>query len=315
MKRAIHPGGTGSQRKSGSMARAICLSVLAVIGFGVGATGAETVTLATYNVENYTLANRMVEGVYRPEYPKPEAEKAALRTVLRGLDADILALQEIGGRPFLEELRRDLRHDGLDYPHAVILEHSDEPRHVAVLSRRPFTAVEKHTDLTFRYFDGTERVRRGLLEVRLATAVGELTVFVVHLKSRFTERRDDPMSAQRRAGEAVVIRDRVLVRFPEPASAQFVIVGDFNDGRTARPVEAMLSRGQTIIAELLPAADSRNETWTHRYAKEDSYSRVDHILVSPGLAPVVHGAAARIYDGPGVREASDHRPVVMTLGR
>lgn len=286
----------------------LCLLLLG--GFGLRA---ETLTLATYNVENYTLADRMVEGVYRQEYPKPEAEKEALRAVVRALDADVLALQEIGGPAFLEELRRDLAHEGAGYPHAAIFVHGEAPRYVAVLSRRPFTAIEKHADLTFRYFNGVERVRRGLLEVRLSTAAGEIALFVVHLKSRFTERQDDPASATRRAGEAMAIRDRVLARFPEPASSRFVILGDFNDGPTARPVKAMLTRGQTRIAELLPATDSRGETWTHCYAKEDSYSRVDHILVSPGLLGEVRARAARIHDGPGVRAASDHRPVVTTL--
>ncbi len=36
-------------------------------------------------------------------------------------------------------------------------------------------------------------------------------------------------------------------------------------------------------------------------------------LVSSEVRPAVEGAAAKIYDGPGVREASDHRPVVVTL--
>jgi endonuclease/exonuclease/phosphatase family metal-dependent hydrolase len=40
---------------------------------------------------------------------------------------------------------------------------------------------------------------------------------------------------------------------------------------------------------------------------------VDHVLVSPGLVSAVAGGRAQIYDGPGVREASDHRPVVVRL--
>ena len=72
------------------------------------ALGAETLTVATFNVENYTLADRMVEGVFRQEYPKPEAEKAAVRRVIRAIRPDVLALQEMGAAPFLEVLQRDL---------------------------------------------------------------------------------------------------------------------------------------------------------------------------------------------------------------
>lgn len=276
---------------------------------------AETLTLATYNVENYTVTDRMTDAGYRPAYPKPEGSKQALRAVLHALDADVLALQEMGGRAFLDELRRDLATEGLAYPHAEILEAGDEPRYVAVLSRRPFTKVRGHADLNFTYAGAPEKVKRGLLEVGVKAAGGELTLFVLHLKSRYTDRADDPASAARRAGEAGAIRDRILEAFPDPGAVRFVVMGDFNDGPASRPVRAIAARGARVIAELLPVADSRGETWTHRYRRDDSYTRVDHVLVSPepGLRRAVKGDAARIYDGPGVGEASDHRPVIVTL--
>jgi endonuclease/exonuclease/phosphatase family metal-dependent hydrolase len=274
---------------------------------------AEPLTVATYNVENYTLADRTVEGVYRKAYPKPESEKSALRAVIRQIDADVLALQEIGGEPFLAELQRDLRSDGLDYAHTAVLTAIDPDRKIAVLSRRGLSRVVRHDDLGFKYFGETDRVKRGLLEVRVAAAGGEVTIFVVHLKSRYTERADDPAAALQRAGEATAARDRVLAQFPEPATAQFMILGDFNDGRSSRPVRAMLSRGRTTIAEWLPAADSRGEVWSHFFRRDDSYSRVDHVLVSPGLLPRVRGAAARIHDSAEVASASDHRPLVVVI--
>ncbi len=269
--------------------------------------------IATYNVENYGPANRLTEAGYRKDYPKPEAEKRALRAVIRAVDADVLVLQEMGGAPYLDELRRDLRTEGLDYPHAALATASDADRHLALLSKRELRGVVTHADLAFTYFGAKEPVKRGLLEATLATAAGDVTIFALHLKSRYTDRADDPMSATRRAGEATAIRDRVLKRFPDPAAARFVILGDCNDSRASKAVGFLQKRGKTEIARLLPAADSRGETWTHAYRKEDSYSRVDQILVSPPLLSAVHGGAARIHDGPGVREASDHRPVVVEL--
>jgi endonuclease/exonuclease/phosphatase family metal-dependent hydrolase len=285
------------------------------VGLAVLAARAETLTLATYNVENYTLTDRMTADGYRPEYPKSEDAKRALRKVIRMLDADVLALQEMGGRGFLDELRRDLAAEGCVYPHAEILEVDTEPRHVAVLSRRPFAGVVKHVDLGHRYFGREETVKRGLLEVRFSVGETELSLFVAHLKSRFTDRKDDPQSSQRRAGEAEAVRNRILERFPDPSVSAFVVVGDFNDGPVSRTVRAFSARGRTAIARLLPVADSRGETWTHRYSKEDSYTRVDHVLVSPGLerAAEVVGGRAIIHDGDDVNGASDHRPVAVVL--
>ena len=281
--------------------------------FAAAGLFAEPLTVATYNIENYTMTNRMAEDVYRKDYPKPEAEKDALRAVIRRMDADVLALQEVGGEPYLRELQRDLKREGMEYPHAAILQAEDPARMIAVLSRRAFVGVTQHDDLAFKYFDGTTKVRRGLLEVRVAQGRGEVALFVVHLKSRFTERPDDPAAAVLRAGEAVAIRDRVLKVFPDPASARFLVVGDFNDGRTQRPVRAILDRGKTRISEWLPAADSRGHVWTHFFRKDDSYSRVDHVLVSPGLIPSVRGGVGRVEDAEEVGRASDHRPVVVVI--
>ena len=286
--------------------------VVLVVGVVTWVRG-ETLTLATYNIENYGPANRVTETGYRKDYPKPEAEKQALRGVLRAINADVLVLQEMGGQSYLDELKRDLAAEGLVYPQAVLLAGDDADRHVALLSKRALIATTQHTDLEMRYFGKREAVKRGLLEVKLAVADGELTIFALHLKSRYTDRPDDPLSSIRRAAEATAIRDRVLLRCADPAVTRFVVLGDCNDDKASKALTFLQQRGKTAIAELLPAADSRGESWTHAYRKNDTYTRVDHALVSAALRPAVVGGAARIYDGAGWREASDHRPVLVTL--
>jgi endonuclease/exonuclease/phosphatase family metal-dependent hydrolase len=291
-------------------ARSFCVFLCLLVAAPIGA---ETLTIATYNLENYGPANRMTDGGYRKDYPKPEAEKAALRAVIRALAADVLVMQEMGPQAYLDELRRDLKTDGLDYPYHALAAASDADRHVAIFAKRPLKNVTTHTDLSFSYFGGKETVKRGLLEATIATHAGELTLFAVHLKSRFTDRADDPSSAIRRAAEATAVRDRVLKRFPTPAESRFVLLGDCNDNRASKAATFLQKRGKTEITTLLPAADSRGELWTHAFRREESYSRVDHVFVSPALRSAVQNGAARIYDGPSVREASDHRPVLVVL--
>lgn len=287
--------------------------VLLVVTMSAAGADAASITIATYNIENYVAADRRIENVYRPAYPKPEAEKDALRTVIRALDADVLAMQEMGAGGYLAELQGDLRAEGMDYPYAVLAKAEDAERHLAVLSRIPFRRVQAHADLDFRYFGTRVKVKRGLLEIAVAVDGAELTLFVVHLHSRFTERRDDPGSSIFRAGEAKAVRDYVLGRFPNPAAARFVLMGDCNDTRNSRPLRRLTRRGGTTIATLPKTVDRNGEAWTYGYRKEDAYSRVDFVLVSPGLSPAVPEGAARVYDGPGVKEASDHRPVVVRL--
>lgn len=276
------------------------------------ATGAE-LTFATYNVENYTATNRMTTVGYRKDYPKSEKSKAALRRVIKRIAADVIVLQEMGPMPYLNELQRDLRSAGVDYPYLFLVEASDEIRHVAMLSKQLPLRVQAHTDLDFKYFEGRETVKRGLLEAVFDTPSGEVTLWALHLKSRFEVREDDPESVKRRRGEATAIRNFILERFPDPQTARFLIIGDFNDVKRSASVRYMKKRGPLVISRLLSAKDSRGEHWTYHYQRTDTYSRVDHALVSPGLWNEVKGSEARIFDGPEVGTASDHRPLMVTL--
>lgn len=280
----------------------------------VAALTAQALTVATYNVENYLVTNRLVEGVYREKYPKPEAEKAAVRQAIKAMAPDLLAVQEMGTLPFLEELQRDLKAEGLDYPHLALVQGVDQDRHVAVLSKVPFKDVRRHAQVPVTYLGSADFVQRGVLEVTIGTNEGDLTVFVLHLKSRRTVRPDDPESAAQRSAEAEAVRDLVLQRFPDPTQAKFVICGDWNDTRGSRAVRALQKRGDTVVGEILRAGDSRGDTWTHFYRREDSYSRIDYLLVSPALRPfVANKGTARVFDGIEIGAGSDHRPVFMQL--
>jgi endonuclease/exonuclease/phosphatase family metal-dependent hydrolase len=292
---------------------------LAAAGLGLALFGAiravaQPLVVASYNVQNYTLADRRAADGFRPEYPKPEEEKAALRAVIRALNADVLVLQEIGGPAFLAELRRDLASEGLSYPHGEAMLAADEARGLGVLSRAPLGAMTAHKDLRARRrgAEEPEAVRRGLLQIEVPRADGALTLFVLHLKSRLAVDKDDPRAEEQRVAEAQAVRDRVLALFPEPSAARFLVLGDFNDLPGSRALQAMEARGKTKIATWLDAADSRGHGWTHAYPKAGLYSRFDHALVSERLAGQV--TRAWIADHPETAKASDHRPLVVELG-
>lgn len=290
------------------------LRALCFLLFSLGwVARAETLTVATYNVENYGTANRVTEDGFRRDYPKPEAEKAALRTVLRQLDADILILQEVGPQAYLDELQRDLTTEGVTYPYAKLIEGNDADRHLALLSRWPPKSVVSHAELEARYFNDRVKVKRGALEARFVIGGAELVIWGVHLKSRFTDRPDDPSSALRRAAEATAVRDAVLRAFPDPSATNLLIAGDFNDTKSSKAVKLLEKRGKLAVVKLLPVADSRGESWTHAYHRDDTYTRVDHVLVSSALLPRVRDGRGRIFDRPETKQASDHRPVVVTL--
>lgn len=287
----------------------ICAVLLLVTAAAVAAA---PVRIATFNIRNYLCMNRQVDGRFAPGHPKPEAEKSAVRAVLREVDADVVCLQEIGPPPFLSELQQDLAREGLNYPHAAHLEAADPLRHVAVLSRLPFREVMRHADVRFEYLEREERVKRGALEVRFDSAGGPWRVFVLHLKSPLTEAAEDPGSEKRRTAEARAVRDLIL-RETENSSARYLIVGDLNASPDSRALAALTRRGEHVVALPLAAFDSRGETWTHRQLSSDRYERLDYLLVSPELQPCVLGGRAVIHDGASALGGSDHRLVWLDL--
>ncbi len=272
---------------------------------------AQALTLAAYNLENYTVADRMVEGVYRSAYPKPEKERAAVVQVIAGLAPDILAVEEMGTLPYLEDFQTELRAAGQNFPYIALLEAADPDRHVALLSKVPFKEVRRHASVATNVRGKRDVVKRGVLEAVFATSEGDVSVFVIHLKSKRTESSDDPESALQRAAEAEAVRDLVLSRYPDPRRGKFIVCGDWNDTRATRPVKALLKRGETEIGTLVDVADSHGQVWTHYYRREDSYSRIDYMMASPALRPFVAGG--RIWDGAGAAEGSDHRAVCVDL--
>ena len=57
----------------------------------------------------------------------------------------------------------------------------------------------------------------------------------------------------------------------------------------------------------------RNITWTHYYEVQDTYSRIDYVLLSPGMAREWVAAETYVLALPDWGLASDHRPLVATL--
>jgi endonuclease/exonuclease/phosphatase family metal-dependent hydrolase len=269
---------------------------------------AQTLRIASYNVYNYLSMDRSVDGKWRKDYPKPETEKTALRRAILEVKPDLLAIQEIGKPAYLSELREDLCADGLEYPHTVHLQGPDPDRCLAVLSRLPLHEVTRHTDLDFKYFDDRETVRRGMLEVEIHPRTGlSLQIFNLHLKSRWTLRKDDPGAVLQRTREAEACRNRIIQRTVEQRRPHYLILGDFNDHPDSAPLRRFQKRGKLLIAQRLEATDSRGELWTHFYRKQASYSTVDGILTAPKLIPAVQ--AAGVVDLLQPPKGSDHRLV------
>lgn len=278
-----------------------------------------TFSVATYNVEGY------LETATRNRPAKAAEAKAKVRESLAALQPDVLALQEIGGTNALLELRDSLMHQGLDLPHWELIDGADTNINLAVLSRFPFVARRPHTQESFLLGGRRFHVSRGIVEVDVqVNASYSFTLIAAHLKSRRLVPQAD--EAELRLEEAKILREKIDARLTADPEANLIVLGDFNDTKESASTKAILGRGKTKLVDTRPAEhngdadlpsdavrESRKVTWTHYYGKDDVYSRIDFILISPGMAKEWVKEQTYALTLPNWGIGSDHRPILATF--
>lgn len=296
--------------------------------FGLGAAflllysqlQAETFRVATYNVENY-----LDKPTESRRYVKSNAAKAKIRETIRAAKPDVLALEEIGNVSALMELRDSLKQEGLDYPHWEHVTGFDTNIHVAVLSRFPIVARRPRTNDNFLLSGRRFQVSRGFAEVDIkVNDQYTFTLLAAHLKSRRPVPEAD--EAEMRLEEAKLLRAKVDALLTANPNANVIVLGDFNDTKDSKSTKAIIGRGKNKLLDTRPAErngdnlpnpnpiwEPINITWTHYYGKEDTYSRIDYIMLSPGMAREWVEGETYIPTIANWGIGSDHRPVVATF--
>jgi len=294
-------------------------ALLGLVLMGLVSGRAATFRVATYNVESYLDVATQTRPL------KPAEARAKVRESILALKPDVLALQEMGSRSALEELRGSLKVQGLDFAYWEHVAGSDTNIHVAVLSRFPFTARRSHTDEDFLLGGRRFRVSRGFAEVDVqAGAHYAFTLLSAHLKSKRALAQAD--EGELRLEEAKRLREKIDARFAANPELNLVVLGDFNDTCDSRPIRLLIGRGRHKLIDSRPAERNgdnapsahpawapRNVTWTHYFGRDDTYSRIDYILLSPGMARAWVTNETYVLTMANWGVASDHRPLVATF--
>jgi len=279
----------------------------------------ETFRVGTYNVENY------LDEATHNRHAKPAAARAKVRESILALKPDVLALQEMGSPSALEELRGSLKAEGLDFPYGELVAGYDTNIHVAILSKFPFAAWRPHTNDSFLLDGRRFHVSRGFAEAVIQVNSNyTFTLLAAHLKSKRPIAQAD--EAELRQEEAKVLREKVDALFAANPDVNLVVLGDLNDNKEAQSTKEVIGRGKQKLVDTRPAErngdtplaaarglEPRNVAWTHYYAKEDTYSRLDYILLSPGMAREWVTNESYVLTTPNWGAGSDHRPLVTTF--
>ena len=282
---------------------------------------AETFRIAAYNVENY-----LDKPTETRRYVKSAESKAKVRETILAMKPDVIAFEEMGGISALLELRDALKAEGLDLPHYEHVRGWDTNIHVAVLSRFPIVASRSHTNASFLLNGRRFHVSRGFSEVDIqVNPKYQFTLIGAHLKSRRAVPEAD--EAEMRFEESKLLREIVDKKLASNPNANLVVLGDLNDTYNTRGIKEIVGIGKTKLVDTRPAERNgdnqphptnpryspRNISWTHYYGVEDSYSRIDYLMLSPGMAKEWVTNETYIPTIPNGGIGSDHRPVLATF--
>jgi endonuclease/exonuclease/phosphatase family metal-dependent hydrolase len=223
------------------------------------------------------------------------------------------------------ELRGSLKAEGLDFPYWEFVSGEDTNIHVAVLSKLPIVARRPHTNEGFLLDGRRFRVSRGFAEVDIRAAPDfTFTLITAHLKSRRAV--PEANEAEQRLQEAKILRGIVDKDFAANPNAKLIVLGDFNDVKDSDSTKEIIGRGRFKLVDTRPAEhngdnapaenawfEPRNITWTHYFGKEDTYSRIDYILLSSRMARTWVKSDTYVLTLANWGVASDHRPIVATF--
>ncbi len=270
-------------------------------------SGGAEFTVGAYNLENYSMG-----GDSAAARAKPEASRDAVVQGILEMRADVVGVCEVGGERGLRDLRLRLAGVGVEYPEAELVQGPDRDRCLALLSRYPLVRRDSVSGVPYELHGRPQWMKRGILDVTVDFGGGYRVRLVgVHLKSRLASREGEEL--QRRM-EAHVLRehvDRVLEADP---SVRLLVYGDLNETRDQPAIRELVGErgGGKQLFELV-AEDAAGERWTHYWKSGEVYSRIDYFLANRRVRGEVSAGRGRVHRWPGWSQASDHRPISVTL--
>ena len=325
-----------------------CLLLCSVIGLlqlpgllQLHAAEPENYTICSWNVENFGVTDRFIDGKAVKSAMKPDSEIASMTAILKRIHPDILGLCEILQDPddrYIKLLRAELKKAGLDYPHVSTCKGEDSRIQCLLLSRFPIVRNEPITDPEFKVTyknpvsketkPETKHVQRGIVNAIIEIKPGhQVRVMLVHLKSKrpypeiISDVKDETGDTYIRRNEAVILKGAMNRTLESDPDSRLIVMGDFNDTPRSRTVTTIIGpKSADNRCFDLWLKDWLGDWWTHYYIPEKSYERIDYMVVSKKLFTEWNGARSCIYrqnqtDGPeyNTYTPSDHRPLVAVF--
>jgi endonuclease/exonuclease/phosphatase family metal-dependent hydrolase len=262
-------------------------------------------SVMTYNLRRYCLDDRDRDG--QAAEPKPDHEIQALIRVIARVRPDVLAVQEIGPRPMFDDFQNRLHEAGVPYNYAEFVQSPITSISVAVLSRLPIIESAPITNETYTIGHEVLPVQRGFANVVIEVSPSyRFRLLVAHLKSKLFH----PLGqTEMRRNEARLLNKWVRRFLRDDPEANLLVVGDMNDTMGSDALRELVG---AELVDLRPH-DYLGDVWSHFWAEQDEYARIDYMLVSESMRPEAVRRKTHAVRDPLTAIASDHRPLVSVF--
>ena len=263
--------------------------VLALLFIVTVALGEKTLKIASYNVEN--LFDLQRSGHEYQEYiPNTRANWNArtykrklqnISRVIKDIDADIIALQEIESLQALKDLRYILKQKGLYYQYYKIANRKNTTIKVAILSKIPFQYTQEvMVTSSYKY--------RNILEAKFTLNGSDLYLFANHWKAK-----SGPESQRIISAKALRRRLKEI-----GYDKNIILLGDFNSDyeeyiKFKRKRRHNDTGGKTGINHVIGTIEGRNSFYNLWYdtQKDNRWTYIfrgkkealDNIIISKSL--------------------------------
>ena len=262
------------------------------------------IRVATFNIRN------LFDGIDDPYHldettkAKPRTELDRLAATIKKIDADVLALQEVETRGYLERFN-DVFLNELGYEVVHFSGNDRRGSGLAMLTRVPVGQVTSNRHRRFPGKDGVmTRFSRDLLCVELEPRSGkDFEVWITHLKSK---REGPAVTEPKRVAEAREIQRLYQERLDEKPDARILICGDFNDTIESNPIRELIGEGASRLTSYWQTVPSGSVT----YNLSPYQAMIDFIFCSPSAARDYADGTYRIESLSLSQSGSDHNPVI-----
>jgi endonuclease/exonuclease/phosphatase family metal-dependent hydrolase len=233
---------------------------------------------------------------------KPREEMEHWAAAIRKVNPDIIAMQEVENRGYLEKFVQIFLGD-MGYKHIAHFDGNDlRGIDVALLSRAPIGEVTSRRHLEFEGPDGVMRqFQRDVPVITVMPKDSEpIEFWPVHLKSKADgAETSEPI----RLAEAAELRRLLDTKLKANPNARIIVLGDFNDTRESKSLTTIFGSGETAM--WAPVAKETEDS----IANLEFPNLIDFITCSPAMAKLYVEDSCQIRRAPAEQDGSDHDPL------